>query len=107
MTDPVGDGVRELTHAERIRLRAADSDVAAMGEAPRNGTATPDDVEAALARSRALDIDPATLRNVLQVQSDAGPHAGAIEAILRRIPDGWGHWLNVDAGWYPLVVTTD
>ena len=79
MTDPVGDGVRELTHAERIRLRAADSDVAAMGEAPRNGTAT----------------------------SDAGPHAGAIEAILRRIPDGWGHWLNVDAGWYPLVVTTD
>ncbi|TRW89179.1 hypothetical protein FK535_02715 [Mycolicibacterium sp. 018/SC-01/001] len=77
-----------------------------MGEALRNGTATPDDVEGALARSKAVDIDPATLRNVLRVSSDDGPHAEAIEAIVRRIPNGWARWLSVDAGWYSLVIAT-
>ncbi len=57
-----------------------------------------------MARSRALAIDPERLRNVLHVPSDAGAHAREIEAILQRIPDGWGRWLNVDAGWYPLVI---
>jgi hypothetical protein len=31
----------------------------------------------------------------------------ALETILRRIPDGWGRWISVEAGWYPLVIATD
>lgn len=80
--DGGGDGVSELTEAEKIRLQAAKSDISAMNEGLNNDTATPEDV-------------------------DAGEHAAAIEGILRRIPDGWGRYLSIDAGWHPLVITTD
>jgi hypothetical protein len=102
-----GDGIPELTESERIRIRATESDFAAMGDALRNGTATPEDVEGAFARFMSLDIDPQNHRNALHIPADAGPHAAAIETILRRIPDGWGRWISVDAGWYPLVIATD
>lgn len=101
------DGIPELTESERIRIRATESDFTAMGDALRNGTATPEDVEGAFARFMSLDIDPHKHRNALHIPADAGPHAGAIETILRRIPDGWGRWISVDAGWYPLVIATD
>ena len=78
-----------------------------MGYALRNDTATPEDVDGAFARVVSLDIDPQKHRNALHVPDDAGPHAAAIETILRRIPDGWGRWISVDAGWYPLVIATD
>lgn len=38
---------------------------------------------------------------------DAGPHAAALQKILVRIPARWGRWIDVEAGWYPLVITTD
>ncbi|OBI39699.1 hypothetical protein [Mycobacterium colombiense] len=47
------------------------------------------------------------VRTALHIPANAGEHAAAIEAILRRVPDGWGRWLSVDAGWYPLVIATD
>jgi hypothetical protein len=28
-------------------------------------------------------------------------------AILGRIPERWGRWIDHDAGWYPLVVSVD
>jgi len=31
----------------------------------------------------------------------------ALGPILDRIPTGWGRWIDVDAGWYPLIVATD
>ena len=93
------DGIPELTEAERIRLRATESDVAAMGDGLRNGTATPEDVEGAFARFMSVDIDPQKHLDALQVPADAGPHAAAIKTILRRIPNGWGRWISVDAGW--------
>lgn len=102
-----GGSIPELTEAERILLRAVESDITAMSEALNNGTATPEDVDAAFARLAALDIDPHKRRNALCLPPDAGEHAVAIESILRRIPDGWGRWLSVDAGWYPLVIATD
>lgn len=102
----VGD-IPEPTDAERIRWRALESDVAAMGEGLRNGSATPDDVDGAFARLMSSDIDWKTYRNALHVPADAGEHAGAIEVILRRIPDGWGRSISVDAGWYPLIIATD
>jgi hypothetical protein len=101
------DGIPELTESERIRIQATESDFAAMGDALRNGTATPEDVEGAFARFMSLDVDPQKRRNALHIPADAGPHAAAIETILRRIPDGWGRWISVDAGWYPLVIATD
>jgi hypothetical protein len=101
------DGIPELTEAERIRIQATESDLAAMGDALRSGTATPEDVEGAFARFMSLDVDPEKLRNALHIPADAGPHAAAIETILLRIPDGWGRWISVDAGWYPLVIATD
>jgi hypothetical protein len=105
--DEGDDSIPELTEAEKIRWRAAESDITAMSEALNNGAATPEDVDAAFARLMAVDIDPVTHRNALHIPPDAAAHTGAVEAILRRIPDGWGRWLNVDAGWYPLVVATD
>ena len=101
------DRIPELTEAETIRWRAAESDLTAMSEALNNGTATPADVDGAFARLMALDIDHHKHRNALHIPPDAGDHVAAIEAILRRIPDGWGRWLSVDAGWYPLVIATD
>lgn len=101
------DEIPELTDAERILWRATESDFAAMGDALRNGTATPDDVEGAFGRLLSMDYDRDRHRNALHIPGDAGEYAAAIETILRRIPDGWGRWLSVDAGWYPLVIATD
>ncbi|SCX31502.1 hypothetical protein SAMN02799620_05365 [Mycolicibacterium fluoranthenivorans] len=104
----MSDGdIPEPSDAEEIRWRALESDVAAMGELLRSGSATSEDVDGAFARLMSTDVDGKRYRNVLHVPADAGEHAAAIEAILRRIPDGWGRWLSVDAGWYPLVIATD
>ncbi len=99
--------IPELTDAEKILYRATESDFAAMGDALRNGTATPDDVDGAFARLLSVDYDRDKHRNALHIPADAGAHAAAIESILRRIPDNWGRWVSVDAGWYPLVIATD
>ena len=101
------DDIPELTEAEKILYRATESDFTAMGDALRNGTATPDDVDGAFARLLSIDYDRDKHRNALHIPADAGPHATAIESILRRIPDNWGRWVSVDAGWYALVVATD
>src|SRR6478736_1132904 len=102
-----GDDIPELTEAEKILYRATESDFTAMGDALRNGTATPDDVEGAFARLLSMDYDRDTHRNALHIPADAGEHAPAIESILRRIPDDWGRWVSIDAGWYSLVIATD
>lgn len=102
-----GDDIPDLTDAKKILWRAAESDITAMSEALHNGTATPEDVDAAFARLAALDIDPHKHRNAIRIPPRAGEHVAAIEPILRRIPDGHGRYLSVDAGWYPLVIATD
>lgn len=102
-----GDGIPELTEAEKILSQAIESDTTAMGEALNNLTATPEDVDASFVRLAALDIDPHKRRNALRIPPDAGEHAAAIEAILRRVPDGHGRYLSVDGGWYTLVIATD
>ena len=45
--------------------------------------------------------------DALHVPADAGEHAVGLEAILRRIPAGWGRWISTGAGWYPLLVELD
>ena len=46
-------------------------------------------------------------RDSLNIPDDAGEHAGGLEAILRRIPDGWGRWISCGPGWYPLICELD
>lgn len=38
---------------------------------------------------------------------DDGPYAAELGKILDRIPKKWGRWIDVQAGWFPLVVATD
>ena len=45
--------------------------------------------------------------NSLHVPEDAGEWADGLERILRRIPDGWGRWIDVGKGWYPIIVALD
>jgi hypothetical protein len=55
--------------------------------------------------SRGLDRNQAL--NSIHVPTDAGEHAEALAAMLRRIPDGWGRWISCDCGWYSLIVELD
>jgi hypothetical protein len=55
--------------------------------------------------SRGLDRNQAL--NSIHVPTDAGEHAEALAAMLRRIPDGWGRWISCDRGWYSLIVELD
>lgn len=45
--------------------------------------------------------------NSIHVPADAGEHAEALAAMLRRIPDGWGRWIGCGSGWYALIVELD
>lgn len=47
------------------------------------------------------------MMNGILRSDDAEEDAAAIQVILRRIPDGHGRYLSVDAGWYSLVIATD
>jgi hypothetical protein len=52
-------------------------------------------------------LDREQLLNAVHVPEEAGGHAQALEAMLRRIPDGWGRRMGCDRGWYPLIVELD
>ncbi len=56
--------------------------------------------------SRATSLQPISL-DALHVPADAGEHAAGLEAILRRIPPGWGRWISTGPGWYLLLVELD
>jgi hypothetical protein len=67
----------------------------------------PEGVEAACKRTLAIPFDVEAFTNAIRVPSDAGDDAGALEAILRRIPDDWGRWIGVGRGWHPIVTALD
>ncbi len=52
-------------------------------------------------------LDHDQLLNAIHIPDDAGEFAPALEAMLRRIPDGWGRMVGCDRGWYPLVAELD
>ncbi|MGH2879027.1 MAG: hypothetical protein ACRDK4_05395 [Solirubrobacteraceae bacterium] len=58
-------------------------------------------------RQASIGIDHQKILNALHVPADAGEHADALQAMLLRIPDGWGRWISCDRGWYPLLVELD
>jgi hypothetical protein len=45
--------------------------------------------------------------NSLHIPDDAGEFAAGLEAVLHRIPDGWGRRIWCERGWYPIVVDVD
>jgi len=67
----------------------------------------PEGVEAACKRALAIPFDIEAFTNAIRVPADAGDDTGALEAILRRIPDGWGRWIEVGRGWYLIVTALD
>ena len=93
---------RELTEAERIKLRTARAAAAAMFTDP-----DPDSREAAWRQFHQVGDVYAEIRDSLQVPDDAGEYAGKVAAILRRIPPNWGRWIGCDAGWYSLICDLD
>ncbi len=52
-------------------------------------------------------LDHQQILNSVHVPIDAGEHAEALTAMLRRIPDGWGRWISCDSGWHSLIVELD
>ncbi|MEX0948315.1 MAG: hypothetical protein WD296_05890 [Acidimicrobiia bacterium] len=58
-------------------------------------------------RMLAVPIDWDACLNAIRVPGDAGEWSADLEAMLRRIPDGWGRWIRVGPGWYPIVVALD
>ena len=52
-------------------------------------------------------LDREQLLNAVHVPEEAGGHAQALEAMLRRLPNGWGRRMGCDRGWYPLIVELD
>lgn len=80
---------------------------APTADARRTSTAPPDDATGATASTTSTGVDSNSLLYAVYIPDDAGPHAAALERILRRIPNRWGRGIHVDAGWYPLIVDTD
>jgi hypothetical protein len=70
-------------------------------------TGDDDGVAAASAQMRQVPIDPQRILNAIHVLEDAGEWAEGLEGIVRRIPDGWGRWIRVEKGWYPIIVALD
>lgn len=62
---------------------------------------------AADAQMRTIPLDLTRVLNAIHVPDDAGDWAEGLERILRRIPDGWGRWIRVEKGWYPIIVALD
>jgi hypothetical protein len=56
---------------------------------------------------QAVPLDSTRILNALHLPDNAGMHATGLEAILRRIPDGWGRWISCGPGWYPILIDLD
>ena len=82
-------------------LRAAVHDLAA---AAKRDDATKEELVAAVEAVRQVPIDLERMVNAPHVPSDAGEHEEALRALLERIPDGWGRWIQCGPGWYPILV---
>ncbi|WP_147381476.1 hypothetical protein [Nocardioides immobilis] len=72
-----------------------------------NGTLDDDDVSATLAQLRQIPLDHERFLNAIHPPRDAGEYANALIGIMKRIPDGWGRWIECDRGWFPLVTDLD
>ncbi|MBN9327919.1 hypothetical protein [Cellulomonas sp. 73-145] len=101
------DGIPQLTPVEQERWTAMQSAIDAAAHALTSPTADGDELQAAVNQIQAIDLDMGRVRDSLHIPDDAGDDAAALEAVLRRIPPGWGRWISCKAGWYQLIIRTD
>ncbi len=94
-------GYPEPDELREEALRAAVRDLAA---AALRGDATHEELVAAIEAVSQVPIDTERMVNALHVPSDAGEYEDTLRALLERIPDGWGRWIQCGAGWYPILV---
>lgn len=98
-----GENPRELTEAERIRLRTARNALNDVLSREHDGDAG----EAAYQQFLQTGGAYSDTLDALHIPDDAGEYADGMRRILLRIPDGWGRWISCSAGWYPLVTQLD
>ena len=53
--------------------------------------------------SDGVGLDALNILDAFHLPADAGPYAEALARILRRIPSGWGRWIDCGPGWYRLL----
>jgi hypothetical protein len=102
-----GRDIPELSPTEKARWIAVTSALRGMAESARDGSLDAEGAEATLGQIRQIELDMARIRDSLHVPEDAGAHRKRLIAMLLRIPDGWGRWIECDAGWYPIIVNLD
>ena len=99
MTDyPQLDEPREAA----LRATVLDLSVAVVG-----GGATKEELVAAMEAVRQIPIDLERMTNALHLPGDAGEYEDTLRALLERIPDGWGRWIQCGPGWYPILARTE
>ncbi|GBD85422.1 hypothetical protein BMS3Abin02_01829 [bacterium BMS3Abin02] len=81
-------------------LRATIDDLAA---AVLRGDTNEEELVAAMEAVRQVPIDTSRMLNALHIPGDAGEHEAALRALLERISDGWGRWIQCGPGWYPIL----
>lgn len=95
----------ELTDIEKARLRASRSAFSSLRDAFLG-----QDGDGALAASRQfrqIELDRDRVRDALNLPEDAGEHTEGLTRIMLRIPDGWGRWISLSRGWYPIITRLD
>jgi hypothetical protein len=80
---------------EKAKLSAWCEAIEAMMRAGVDGTAN--------AEIPAHGLNPDRVRDAMHVPDDAGALRDSLVDILSRMPDGYGRWIGVHRGWYPLV----
>ena len=96
-----------LTEAEQARWDIARSSVRALSGEASWSPVSEESIEGTFNQLGQLKLDIPKILNVLHVPKNAGEYEDALTAILRRIPDGWGRWIECGPGWYPIIVETD
>lgn len=99
------ESIPELTETERARWQAAKAAVDGVMQGLAGGDA--EGAAAAVNQLHQIDLDMQKVRDSVHVPADAGVYRERLEAMLRRIPDGWGRWVRCDAGWYRLICELD
>ncbi len=107
MTTDGPDAPPELSDIEKARYRAALTARQDLHTALDTGDAGLQRAAAGQFQQAISQLDPDATRDKLHLPDDAGEHEDALRAILLRIPDGWGRWLSLGAGWWPLIIDLD
>lgn len=90
----------------------AQARIEAFGDSVRDLLAAGDDPGEQTAAYNAMrqassNYDPAEMLNKIHMPADAGDMASGLDAIMHRIPDGWGRWISCGKGWYPILIALD